>query len=105
MEKAFGPQWPVVRIYIEEVTASFNAQISELQASLAEHQRLSDKAIADAKVEIKALAGKGADVRGLVAVLTDAATPMAERQKAAIKAEIDAAAELIRQKQTELESL
>jgi len=84
---------------------SLTSERDELKALLLEHQQLSDKAIEDAKVQIKILANNGADVSGLVAILTDAAIPMNERKKAAIQAEIDATAVALAKKQAELASL
>lgn len=101
LQTATGAAWPFVAEYIDAI----EAEIAALQAKLSEHQGLAADAAKRAKAEITKLAQAGADVSALVAIVIDVATPIKEREIAAKKAEVDAAAEVLAAKQAELEAI
>jgi uncharacterized small protein (DUF1192 family) len=96
-----GSGWPAVAEYL----APLEAELEELKATLIEHQALAADAAKRATVEITKLAQAGVDVSALVAVVTDVATPIKQREINAKQAEIEAIEAELAAKQAELEQI
>lgn len=73
-----------------DALAQVNTDLLAAQATLVEHQRISDEAVRQAGPAIERLAATGADVTELVAILSSAATGPEARAKAVIQAEYEA---------------
>ena len=102
LQNAVGPTaWTAVADYL----APLEAELEALKATLIEHQALAADAAKRATVEITKLAQEGVDVSALVAVVTDVAIPIKQREINAKQAEIKALEEELAAKQAELEQI